>query len=169
MIAYCSLLANGPPASGYDKENQELTEESCSCAHRDPWPTWECYHVLPGSTWPHMQLPKQSITSSKGREVSLNKEVKQIILSVKDLFSYNNNQLALLFVKQERFWQAYLSQHNKAKNATRTNQWKGMYFKLILKQQNVISRTTCLEHEDSLAFSVHSRNFILSSLPQRHM
>lgn len=124
---------------------------------------------LPGSTWPHVQLPKQPITSSKGRELSLSKEVKQIILlSVKDLFSYNNNQLALLFVKQERFWQADLSQHNKSKMPRGQTSGRKHIFKLILKQQNVISRTTCLEHEDSFTFSVHSRNFILRSQPQRH-
>ena len=107
---------------------------------------------LPGSTWPHVQLPKQPITSSKGREASLNKEVKQIIiLLVKDLFSNNNNQLALLFVKQERFWQAYLSQHNKAKMPRGQTSGRERIFKLILKQQNVISRTTCLEHKDSFA------------------
>lgn len=59
---------------------------------------------LPGSTRQGVQLPKQSITSSKGRELSLNKEVKQIILlSMKDLFNHNTHQLALLFVRQERF------------------------------------------------------------------
>ena len=94
MIACCSLLVNGPPASGNDEGNQESIEESCSYADRD----------LPGSTWQYVQLPKQSITSSKGRELSLNKEVKQIILlSMKDLFNHNNHQLALLFVRQERF------------------------------------------------------------------
>lgn len=39
MIAYCSLLVNGPPASENEKRTLELIEGSCSRVDRETWPT----------------------------------------------------------------------------------------------------------------------------------
>lgn len=43
MIAYCSLLVNGPPASENEKGTQESIEGSCSCVGRETWATVGAY------------------------------------------------------------------------------------------------------------------------------